>query len=101
MSSSCFVPNADRKQENRKINSDRWITSNKCHQNGHKKANCHVKTVSRIITPHMEDNQFVSGKVGEKEIGLAKVDTGSQQTLVHTKFISTNDYMGEHSDWSD
>ena len=31
----------------------------------------------RIITPHMEDDLFVFGKVGKKEIRLAKVDTGS------------------------
>ena len=95
MSPPVLVPNADKKQG--EFNSERWITCYKCHQKGHKKADCHVKTVSRIITPHMEDDQFVSGKAGEKEIRLVKVDTGSQQMLVHPKIVSTNDYTGEHT----
>ena len=45
----------------------------------------------------MEDDLFVSGKLGEKDIHLAKMDTGSQQTLVQPMFVSTNDYMGEHT----
>ena len=65
-----------------------------CGPKGHRKADC-PKRVAQVLIPHLEEDLMVSGKVGNMIATKMKVETGSQQTLVHPDFVQHDQYTGQ------
>ena len=74
----------------------RYITCFTCGKKGHKSVDCPEKKVNRIIVkPSVLLPTLISGKVGKMGLDIT-LDTGTDISTVHSKFVQPFEYLGRH-----